>query len=183
LVLISIAGVILKRRRGRRITFRIRKAMFRLLFDLADSVETNIPELCKIMILMGSILEYMRFEDDEYLKQFVSAARMSRLTDYVADENPLKPSLSSLSGIEAFLVRGPGRNRPHLEGSELVKVRLPPVLVRRIDLYAKLTKASRSAMLTRFFEKGLLFYMRSQTTLMKALAEALLDKEHQHKVS
>jgi|SRR5208282_1576595 len=183
LVLISIAGVDLVRRRGRRVTFRIRKALFRLLFDLADSMETSIPELCKVMILTGSILEYMRFEDDEYLKQFASAARMSRFTDSVADENPLKPSLSSFAGMEAMLVRGSARNRPHLEGSELVKVRLSPVLVRRIDLFAKLTKASRSAMLTRFFEKGLLSYMQSQRTLMKALAEALLDKKREQKAS
>ena len=157
--------------------------MFRLLSHLADNMETNIPELCKILIITGLILEYTQFKEDEYLKQFVTAARTIRIADSVPEEHPLKPIFTSLSRTQARLVRGPDRNRPHLERSELVKVRLPPVLVRRIDLYAKLTKASRSAMLTRFFEKGLLFYMRSQTTLMKALAEALLDKEHQHKVS
>ena len=171
------------RRRGRRVTFRIRKAMFKILSHLADSMETSIPELCKIMILTGSILEYMRFEDEEYLKRFASAARMIKRTDDVAEGNPFKPMLSSLANTEAKLVRGRGRNRPHLEGSELVKVRLPPVFVRRIDLYAKLTKASRSAMLTRFFEKGLVSYMISQRELMAAFAGALLDKQREHKIS
>jgi hypothetical protein len=157
--------------------------MFKLLSNLADSMETNIPELCKIMILTGSILEYMRFEDDKNLKQFASIARMGRLTDNVAEGNPLKPLLSSFTRTRANFVIGRGRNRPHLEGSQLVKVRLPPVLVRRIDLYAHLTKASRSAILTRFFEKGLICYMNSQRSLMKAFAAALLDKEHEHKPS
>jgi hypothetical protein len=149
--------------------------MFKLLSNLADSMETNIPELCKILILTGSILEYMRFEDDKNLKQFASIAK--------AEGNPLKPLLSSFTRTRANFVIGRGRNRPHLEGSQLVKVRLPPVLVRRIDLYAHLTKASRSAILTRFFEKGLICYMNSQRSLMKAFAAALLDKEHEHKPS
>jgi len=157
--------------------------MFRLLSHLADNMETNIPELCKIMIITGLILQYVRFEDDEYLKQFAAAARMSRITNGVAEGNALKLIFASLSQTQARLVRGRGRNRSYLEGSELVKVRLPPVLVRRIDLYAKLTKASRSAMLTRFFQEGLLSYMLSQRMLMKAFAEALLDKRHEHKVS
>ena len=155
--------------------------MFRLLFDLAGSMETNMAELCKVMIITGSILEFLRFEDDEHLKQFASAARMRSLTDAVAEENPSKGALSSLASLEGMLVRGPARNRPHLEGSALVKVRLPPGFVRRIDLYAKLTKASRSAMLTRFFEKGLLSYMTSQRTLMTALTEALREKKQEHK--
>ena len=153
--------------------------MFRLLSDLANSMETNMPELCKILIITGLILEFLRFKDDEYLKEFVSAAQMNRLTEHVAEESPFKSALSSLAGSQAVLVRGwPARNQPHLEGSELVKVRLPAALVRRIDLYAKLTRASRSAILTRFFEKGLLSYVTSQRTLMIAIAEALRDKEH-----
>lgn len=71
------------------------------------------------------------------------------------------------------LVSGPTRNRPHIEGAELVKVRLPPTFLRRIDLYAKLMKSSRSAILTRFLERGLLLYMRSQQALMRAILEAV----------
>jgi hypothetical protein len=156
--------------------------MFKILSHLAESMETNIPELCKIMSLTGSILEYMRFGNDEYLKRFASAARMIRRTDDVAEGNPFKPMLSSLANTEAIRVRGRGRNKPHL-GSELVKVRLPPVFVRRMDLYTKLTKASRSAMLTRFFEKGLVSYMISQRALMAAFAGALHDKQRGHEIS
>jgi len=34
-----------------------------------------------------------------------------------------------------------------------MKVKLPPTFLRRIDLYGKLMKSSRSAILTRFFER------------------------------
>ena len=80
------------------------------------------------------------------------------------------------SRAQSVLVSGPTRNRRHIEGSELMKVRLPPSFVNRIDLYAKLTKASRSAILTRFFERGLLLYMRSQRALMIAVAKAMQSK-------
>lgn len=85
----------------------------------------------------------------------------------------------SLSRTQSALVSRPRRNTPHVEGSQPVKVRLPPRFVNRIDIYAKLTNASRSAMLTRFFEKDLLYYMRSQRALMKALVQAMQTKEHE----
>ena len=88
----------------------------------------------------------------------------------------MKSTLVSLSRTNSLLVAGPRRNRPHIEGSELMKVRLPSTLVRRIDLYAKLTDSSRSSILTRFFQNGLLLYMRSQRALMRAVAESMKTK-------
>ena len=153
--------------------------MFTLLCDLATSMGSTRAELCQVMIMAGSIFEYVRFENATDRGEFVSATRMSKLADEVDEKNPLKAVLISLSHTKSVLVSGPTRNRPHIEGSELMKVRLPPRFVNRIDLYAKLTKSTRSAILTRFFERGLLLYMRSQTALMKAVVEAMQSKEHE----
>ncbi len=169
----------MNRRRARRVTFRVRKAMFALLRDLAGSMGSSLAELCQVFILAGSIFEYVRFEDNQYLGRFVTAVRKNKLADEVDKENPLKGVLMSLSRTQSVLVSGPTRNSPHIEGSELMKVRLPPRFVHRIDLYANLTKATRSAILTRFFERGLLLYMRSQRALMRAVVEAMHGKEHQ----
>ncbi len=156
--------------------------MFGLLCDLASSMGSTLAELCQVMILAGSIFEYIRFENANHLEEFVSAARMNKLAAEVDEENPLRETLTSLARTKSILVSGPTRNRRHIEGSELMKVRLPPTLVRRIDLYAKLTKATRSAILTRFFQKGLLLYMRSQRALMTALVEAMRNKQHESTV-
>jgi hypothetical protein len=165
------------RQRGRRVTFRVRKAMFGLLSDLAGSMGSNLAAVCQVFILTGSIFEYIQFEDAERVGQFASAVQRSRLAYTVDDKNPMKGILMSLSRIQSVLLTGPRRNSPHIEGSELVKVRLPPSFVHRIDLYAKLTKASRSAILTRFFVRGLLLYMRSQRTFMRAVVEAMRNQE------
>ena len=161
------------RRRGRRVTFRIRKAMFAVLVDLASNMDSSLASICQVLIIAGSIFEYVKFEDTEHLTQFASAARDNRLALEVADENRWKRTLLSLSRSNTVLVSGLTRNRRHLEGAELMKVRLPPTFLRRIDLYAKLMKSSRSAILTRFFERGLLLYMRSQHALMTAVLEAM----------
>ncbi len=152
--------------------------MFRLAHDLAGKMGSSLAEHCQVMILIGSVYEYMQFEVPEHLREFVSAARINKL-DEVDEENPFKKTLMSLSRTQSILVSGPIRNRPHTEGSELIKVRLPSGFVRRIDLYTELTKATRSAILTRFFERGLLLYMRSQTALMKAIVEATRSKDHE----
>jgi hypothetical protein len=169
----------MNRRRARRVTFRVRKAMFTLVCDIADGMGSTLAELCQVMILTGSIFEYVPFENAAHLGEFVSAARMNKSADGVDEENPLRETLISLAHTKSLIVSGPGRNRPHIEGSELMKVRLPPGFVNKIDLYAKLTKATRSAILTRFFEKGLLLYMRSQRALMTAIVEAMHSKEHE----
>jgi hypothetical protein len=122
--------------------------------------------------MMGSIFEFLRFEHPDELEQFISSVRGNKLADDVADKNPLKSMLISLSRAQSTLVSGFTRNSPHAEGSELVKVRLPPTFVRRIDLYAKLTRSSRSAILTRLFERGLLLSLRSERAFMKAMTEA-----------
>jgi len=115
----------------------------------------------------------VKFEDSEHLRQFASAARGNRRADEVDDQNRWKRTLLSLSRSNTVLVSGLTRNRRHLEGAELMKVRLPSTFLRRIDLFAKLMKSSRSAILTRFFERGLLLYMRSQQALMRAILEAM----------
>ena len=161
------------RRRGRRVTFRIRKAMFAVLVELANHMDSNLASICQVLIIAGSIFEFVKLEDAEHVRQFASAAQGNRLADEVADENRWKRTILSLSRSNTILVSGPPRNRPHIEGAELVKVRLPPTFLRRIDLYAGLMESSRSAILTRFFERGLLLYMRSQQALMRAVLEAM----------
>jgi hypothetical protein len=161
------------RRRGRRVTFRVGKAMFAILDDVATSMGSSVAEFCQALILTGLIFEYAQFEDTNHLGEFVSAVRGNKLAGQVGEENPLKGVLTSLSRTQINLVSGPSRNRPHIEGSRLIKVRLPPNFVHRIDLYAKLTNATRSAILTRFFERGLLLYMCSQRNLMRVMAEAI----------
>ena len=121
--------------------------------------------------------EYLRFEDPQHSGQFTSSVQRSKFADEVDEENPLKGALMSLSRTQSILVSGPTRNIPHIEGSELMKVRLPPTFVRRIDIYSKLTKTTRSALLTRFFDRGLLLYIRSQIALMRAMREAMQSKE------
>lgn len=150
-----------------------------LLGDLARYIGSSLAELSRVMILTGSIFEYIRFENSGDLSEFVSAARMNKLADEVDQENPFADALMLLSRTQSTIVSGPTRNSPHTEGSELMKVRLPPKFIDRIDLYAKLIKASRSAILTRFFERGLLLYMRSQTALMAAIVEAMRSKDHE----
>jgi len=86
----------------------------------------------------------------------------NKLADQVNEENPLKDALLPLSRTNSVIVSGPQRNSPHIGGTERMKVRLPSTFLRRIDLYAKLTDSSQSAILTRFFEWELLLYMRSQ---------------------
>jgi hypothetical protein len=152
--------------------------MFALLRELAGSMDSSLASLCQVLIVTGSIFEYVRFEDDEHLKRFATAAREIKLAAEVDEENPLKWALTSLARTDSILVSGRRRNRPHIEGTELVKVRLPSTFVRRIDIYAKLTAASRSAILTRFFERGIFVYMRSQLALMTAVAESMNPKAH-----
>lgn len=135
-------------------------------------------ELCQVLILTGAIFEYLRFEDPEYLEQFVSVVRRNRLADQVDPKNPRKGELMSLGRTLSLLVSGPTRNTPNIEGSELIKVRLPSNFVQRIDMFAKITKTARSATLTRFFERGLLLYIRSQKAMTMAMAEALYGKKH-----
>jgi hypothetical protein len=77
------------------------------------------------MILVGSIVEYARLENSEHLADFANAVRMSRLADDVSPENPFKAELVMLSRMYRVLVSGPGRNVLHVEGSQLLKVRLP----------------------------------------------------------
>ena len=163
----------MRRRHGRRVSFRIRKAMFAILVELASNMGSNLASICQVLIIVGSIFEYAKLEDIEHLRQFASAARANSLADEVADENKWKRILVSLSRANTVLVNGPTRNSPRIEGAELMKVRLPPTFLRRIDLYAKLMKSSRSAILTRLFERGLLLFMRSQQALMRAVLEAV----------
>jgi hypothetical protein len=163
----------MNRRRGRRVTFRLGKAMFALVVDIAGRIGSSLAEFCQVLILAESIFEFSRFEHPQDLEQFVSSVRGNKLADELDEKNRLKGALMSLSRTQSILVSGSTRNSPHAEGSELVKVRLPPGFVRSIDLYAKLTRSSRSAVLTRFFERGLLLYMRSERALTMAMAEAI----------
>jgi hypothetical protein len=153
--------------------------MFSLMGDLAGNMGSTLAELCQVMILAGSIFEYIRFEDAAHRGELVSAARMNKLAGEVDAENPFRGTLMLFARAQSVLVSGRTRNRRHIEGSELIKVRLPPSFVSKVDLYAKLTKASRSAILSRFFDKGLLLYMRSQRALMRAVVEAMHSKEHE----
>jgi len=166
----------MNRRRGRRVTFRIRKALFELFRELANSIDSSLASLCQVLIFVGSIFEYVGFEDVEHLRRFASAASGIKRADEVREGNAMKSTLVSLSRTNSLLVAGPGRNRPHIEGSELMKVRLPSTFLHRIDLYAKLTHSSRSSILTRFFQNGLLLYMRSQRALMRTVAESMKTK-------
>jgi hypothetical protein len=156
LVLIRISEIKMKRRRGQRVTFRVRKTMFRFMSDLAGSMGSNLATVCQVFILTGSIFEYVQFEDGQRLGQFASAARRNELGETIDEKNPLKEILVSPGRTQSVLLTGPRRNSPNIEGSELMKVRLPSSFVQRIDLYANLTKASRSTILTRFFDRGLL---------------------------
>jgi predicted transcriptional regulator len=154
----------------------MRGAIFGLLGELASAMESSVASFCEMLIVTGSIFEYVRLEDAEHLQEFACAARANRFADEIEEKNLFKKTLISLSRTSSVLVSGPTRNRPHIEGSKLMQVRLSSRFVRRIDLYAKVTKASRSAVLTRFFEKGLLLYMRSQRDLMTAIVEAMKTK-------
>jgi len=58
-------------RRGRLITFRVRKAMFAPLIQLASSLAS----LYQVLIVTGSIFEYARFVDAQRLRQFAFAAK------------------------------------------------------------------------------------------------------------
>jgi hypothetical protein len=107
----------------------------------------------------------------------VSAARLSRRADRVDEQNPFKEPFGVLSGSLMRLLSGPPRNRRYVEGSELMKVRLPDGFLERVDLYAKLTRVSRSAILTRFFQRGLLIYMRSEGALMRTSTKSLSKHE------
>jgi hypothetical protein len=147
--------------------------MFAVLVELANHMDSSLATVCQVLIIAGSIFEFVKLEDAEHVRRFASAAQENRLADEVADENSWKRTMLLLSRSNTVLVSGPTRNRRHIEGAELVKVRLPPTFLGRIDLYGKLMKSSRSAILTRFFERGLLLYMRSQQALMKTLFEAL----------
>jgi len=147
--------------------------MFAVLVELARRMDSSLATVCQVLIIAGSIFEYEKFEDTDHVRQFASAALGNSLADTVADENRWKRILLLLSRSSTVLVSGPTRNSRHIEGSELMKVRLPPTFLRRIDLYAKLMKSSRSAILTRFFMRGLLLYMRSQQALMTAVLEAV----------
>jgi hypothetical protein len=147
--------------------------MFAVLVELVGHMDCSLASICQVFIIAGSIFEYVKLEDTERVEQFASAARANNLADEVADENRWKRTILLLNRSNTVLVSGPTRNRPHIEGAELVKVRLPPTFLRRIDLYAKLMKSSRSAILTRFLERGLLLYMRSQQALMRAILEAV----------
>jgi hypothetical protein len=147
--------------------------MFAVLVELAGHMDSSLASICQVLIIAGSIFEFVKLEDAEYVRQFASAAQGNRLADEVADENWWKRTILLLSRSNTLLVSGPTRNRRHIEGAELMKVRLPPIFLRRIDLYSKLMKSSRSVILTRFFERGLLLYMRSQQALMRAVLEAV----------
>jgi len=152
--------------------------MFRLLCDLAESMGSSVAELCQSMILTGSIYEYARFGDTDHMGRFVAAAQSSKLLEKVDEESAFKGTLRLLARTASIGVSGPTRNVPHIEGSELIHVRLPQGFVGRIDLYAKVTKSSRSALLTRYLQKGILLYMSSQRTLMTAITNAVQSNEH-----
>ena len=147
--------------------------MFRLLCDLAERMGASVAELCQAMILTGSIYEYARFNDTDHMARFVAAAQGSMLGEKVDEESQFKGTLTLLTRVQSMLVSGPTRNARHIEGSQVIHVRLPKGFVRRIDLYAKVTKSSRSVLLTRYLVKGILLYMLSQRALMKAITEAI----------
>ena len=65
------------RRRGRRVTFRIRKALFELFSELANGMDSDLASLCQVLIFVGSIFEYVGFEDVEHLRRFGSVASAS----------------------------------------------------------------------------------------------------------
>lgn len=151
--------------------------MFRLLCDLAKSLGSSVAELCQAMILTGSIYEYARFTETGHMARFVAAAQKRALAEKVDKESQFKDTITLLARTQSALASGPTRNEPHIEGSQLIHVRLPQGFVRIIDLYAKVTNSSRSVLLTRYLTSGILLYMLSQRALMKAITEALKGKE------
>jgi hypothetical protein len=163
----------MNRKQARRVTFRVRKAMLKLTRRLAAGLGSTLAELGQVMIMIGAVCEFVQFEDRKHFGEFVSAARLSRRANGVDEQSPFKEPFGVLGGSLMQLVSGPARNRRYIEGSELMKVRLPDGFLERVDLYAKITKASRSAILTRFFQRGLLIYLRSEGALMRALTKSL----------
>jgi hypothetical protein len=157
----------------------VRKAFLAIATDLAVSMGSSLAELCQVLILTGAIFDCLRFENSEHLMEFASSVRSNILADEVDAMSSLKETLMSLSRTQSTLVTGRLRNIPRIEGTALVKVRLPPRLANRIDVYAKLTRATRSAMLTRFFDTGLLLYLRSERAFIMAIAEAIHTRDHE----
>lgn len=61
--------------------------MFAVLVELASHMDCSLAIVCQVLIITGSIFEYVRLEDTECVEQFASAARGNSLADEVAYEN------------------------------------------------------------------------------------------------
>jgi hypothetical protein len=101
----------------------------------------------------------------------------------VSEENPFKRTLMSLANLQTAVARdGPARNRRSPEGTQHLRIQLPVGFLRLIDLYGKLVKASRSALLVNFLMRGYIEYIGSRIILMKALWQAAGGSRSNHPI-
>jgi hypothetical protein len=62
----------MNRKRARRVTFRVGKAMMKLTRRLAAGMGSTLAELGQVMILIGAVCEFVQFENRKHFGGFCS---------------------------------------------------------------------------------------------------------------
>jgi hypothetical protein len=141
--------------------------------ELSLLTGTPLAQLCRELILIGAVLGFTRFQDPKEVEYLAKAAGLSREAESVGKENPFREPLMRLANVQRAVARdGPARNKRSLEGTQHVRIRLPSGFLRLVDLYGKLVKAGRSALLIHFLMRGYILYVGSRIVIMKALWRA-----------
>jgi hypothetical protein len=141
--------------------------------ELSILTGTLLAQLCRELILMGAVVGFTRFQDPKEVEYLAKAAGLSCRAESVNKENPFKDTLALLARVQTAVARAePARNRRSREGTRLVRIWLPAGFLRLVDLYGKLVKATRSALLINFLTRGYILYVGSRNIMMKALLQA-----------
>lgn len=155
------------------VSIRVRKLMLMWLHELSLINGTPLAQLCRELILIGAVLGFTRFQDPKEVEYLTRAVDTSTMASSVNRENPFKEPLMGLAGILAAIARDePARNRRSREGTQHLRIWLPKGFLGVVDGYAKLVRATRSAILIHFLVKGYILYLGSQIMIKKAMWQA-----------
>jgi len=159
--------------RQRSVSIRVSKLWIANLQDLVAVTGTPFAQLCRELILIGAVLTFTRFQDPKEFEYLADAVGLSRRFETIGKDNPFKGTLGKLVSVQIAVARdGRARNARSLGGTQVVRIRLPGGFLRLVDLYRKLVRATRSAVLVHFLMNGYVLYLGSRIVIMKALWQA-----------
>jgi hypothetical protein len=151
----------------------LNKILFEHLAHISSETATSRAGLLQVFIILGFIETSLELENTESTEEFLKAVRTHQKVENLDPQNPYAGTLRNLGELADALPVSRGPVRRHLGGSRIITVRLSPAVLAKIDRHARLIGATRTALLTHFFQRGLILYLRSQLALAKAHNEAV----------